>query len=129
MCVITGTPGTAERPGTPPSDAIVLIGPGKGLDAWDHQRWSVTEDGVVQVKPGTGDNRTKASFGDCRDFNAAAQSLFAERLEASSRRRSSLFMRSRSRATAEVQLAQISPDEHGEARDSSASQSALHARI
>lgn len=64
--VAPGTPGTADRPGTPPSDAIVLIGPGKGLDAWDHQRWTITEDGVVQVKPGTGDNKTKASFGDCQ---------------------------------------------------------------
>ena len=64
--VTPGTPGTTTQPGTPPSDAIVLIGPGAGLDAWDHQRWTVEDGGVVQVKPGTGDNRTKASFGDCQ---------------------------------------------------------------
>ena len=53
------TPG--EKPGDPPSDAIILFD-GTDLSAWDNQQWTVA-DGVVTVKPGTGDIRTKQHFG------------------------------------------------------------------
>ena len=53
------TPG--EKPGDPPSDAIILFD-GTDLSAWDHQQWTV-EDGVLTVKPGTGDIRTRQHFG------------------------------------------------------------------
>ena len=61
-----GMTGSASTPGTAPSDATVLLGPGSGMGAWDHDRWMVGDDGVMQVKPGTGDVRSKASFGDCQ---------------------------------------------------------------
>src|SRR3990172_7808877 len=53
-----GTAGTAERPGTPPSDAIVLFG-GKDLAAWRSQKdggaasWKV-ENGHFEVVKGAG---------------------------------------------------------------------------
>ena len=58
------TPGTGTAP---PSDAIVLFD-GSSLDNWlgrDGQaaQWSL-EDGVMTVKPGTGDIHTKRGFGD-----------------------------------------------------------------
>ncbi len=59
----------AARPGAPPSDAVVLIGPdGAGLDAWQSQGggeppWTVA-DGALVVAPGTGGIETKESFGD-----------------------------------------------------------------
>ena len=53
------TPG--EKPGDPPSDAIILFD-GKDLSAWDNQKWTIA-DGIVTVKPGTGDIRTKQKFG------------------------------------------------------------------
>ena len=53
------TPG--EKPGDPPSDAIILFD-GKNLDAWQGGAWTV-EDGVITVKPGSGDIRTKQKFG------------------------------------------------------------------
>ena len=53
--------------GQPPSDAIVLFD-GSDLSEWEHldgsdARWQV-EDGVMTVVGGTGDIRTKQSFGD-----------------------------------------------------------------
>ena len=71
----------------------------------------------------------EASFGDCRDFNAAAQSLFAERLN--ERHRSFFGASRRSRATTEVQLAELAPvsSAREESFESSAPQGALHARI
>ena len=69
----------------------------------------------------------EASYGDCRDFNAAAQDLFTERLEERTlaEQSRSIFFGAfrRSRATAEVQLSQVAPSR------SSASQGALDARI
>jgi len=51
--------------GAPPSDAIVLFD-GQGLDAWEAVSggaagWQV-QDGMLVVKPGAGDIRTKAEF-------------------------------------------------------------------
>lgn len=62
------TPG--ERPGEPPSDAIVLFD-GKDLSKWRSlkdggpARWKV-EDGYMEVVPGTGDIVTVEEFGDCQ---------------------------------------------------------------
>jgi hypothetical protein len=60
--VVTPGEGTA-----PPSDAIILFD-GSNLDNWiDHNgntpQWDV-KDGIMTVKPGTGDIRTKQGFGD-----------------------------------------------------------------
>ena len=54
----------------PPSDAIVLLGPDTGLDEWvdeDTQgaaEWTMADDGVLTVKPGTGYIATRRKFGD-----------------------------------------------------------------
>ena len=56
-----GMTGTASSPGTAPSDATVLLGPGTGMDAWNHDRWTVGADGVMQVKAGTGDVKSTTS--------------------------------------------------------------------
>lgn len=53
------TPG--EQPNLPPSDAVVLFD-GKDLSAWDGGDWTV-KDGIVTIKPGTGEIRTKQRFG------------------------------------------------------------------
>ena len=53
------TPG--DKPGDPPSDAIILFD-GKDLSAWNESKWTVS-DGILTVKPGTGDLRTKQHFG------------------------------------------------------------------
>ena len=76
----------------------------------------------------------EASFGDCRDFNAAAQSLFAERLnerQSVKERRSFFGASRRSRATTEVQLAELAPvsSDREESFESGGSEGALHARI
>ena len=64
--VTPGVAGTATTPGTAPSDAIVLLGKGSGLDAWKNGKWKVGNDGVMKVVPGSGDNHTRQSFGDCQ---------------------------------------------------------------
>ncbi len=62
------TPG--EKPGDPPSDAIVLFD-GKDLSGWRSVRdggeakWQV-KDGYMEVMPRTGDIATKQEFGDCQ---------------------------------------------------------------
>ena len=61
-----GSCGSATTPGTAPSDAIVLLGPGSGMKAWNHDKWTLDANGVAQVKPGTGDLKTRQSFGDCQ---------------------------------------------------------------
>ncbi len=53
---------------TPPSDAIVLLGGNETVSNWHHQdgsavKWEMN-DGVLTVKAGTGDIRTKAGFAD-----------------------------------------------------------------
>lgn len=57
------TPPVVSAPaGAPPSDAVILFD-GKGLDAWEGAAWRIEGDAIV-VEPGTGDIRTKQSFGD-----------------------------------------------------------------
>ena len=66
------TPGegsTEERPGKPPSDAIILFD-GKDLSAWESVKGGPAEwkvgDGYFEVAPHTGDIKTKQAFGDCQ---------------------------------------------------------------
>ena len=67
--VTPGTPGTNDRAGTAPSDAVVLFD-GKDLSAWQHTtakpaRWTVG-DGYFEVAAKTGDLVTKQAFGDAQ---------------------------------------------------------------
>jgi hypothetical protein len=62
---------TQDRPGSPPSDAVVLFD-GKGLDGWESVKdpgtapgWKV-ENGYMEVVPKTGNIRTKKHFGSCQ---------------------------------------------------------------
>lgn len=60
-------PKVTAEPGQPPSDATVLFD-GTDLSAWEsvkggEAKWTV-KDGVLTVKPGTGDIKTKQSFCD-----------------------------------------------------------------
>jgi len=61
-----GASGTPMTPGTAPSDATVLLGPGTGMKHWNHEGWKVDADGIAQVTPGTGDIKTREAFGDCQ---------------------------------------------------------------
>lgn len=63
------TPGPEPAAGGAPSDAIVLLG-GNDLSQWKHGngnevKWDI-EDGVMTVKPGTGQIITVREFGDCQ---------------------------------------------------------------
>src|SRR5580704_4643450 len=68
--VTPGTESSQERPGRPPSDAIVLFD-GTSLSAWvgdlkgqtTEPKWKV-ENGYMEVEPSAGDIRTKEKFGD-----------------------------------------------------------------
>lgn len=68
--VTPGTFSSAEKPGKPPSDAIVLFD-GTDLSRWESSKdgsaakWFI-KDGVLEVNPSTGDIRTKEKFGDCQ---------------------------------------------------------------
>ncbi len=68
--VITpGEASTKDRPGPPPSDAIVLFD-GKDLSKWQGvgggpAKWKV-EDGYLEVAPKTGNIHTSQAFGDCQ---------------------------------------------------------------
>ena len=70
--VVPGTESIPERPGRPPSDAIVLFN-GKDLSGWtalDKQGprepgWKV-ENGYIEVVPGAGHLLTKEKFGNCQ---------------------------------------------------------------
>ena len=68
--VITpGTASTQEKPGTAPSDAVVLFD-GKDLSKWVDKdgkpaKWKV-QNGYMEVVPGTGNISTRDSFGDCQ---------------------------------------------------------------
>jgi len=67
--VVDPGPG-ADRPATPPSDAVVLFD-GKDLSQWRSAKdggpakWKV-ENGYAEVVAGTGDIRTERAFGDCQ---------------------------------------------------------------
>lgn len=71
--VEAGSFGTQEKPGTPPSDAIILFGGAAAdIEKWqaDKQpaqptKWEV-KDGVLQCVPGSGYVRTKEEFSDCQ---------------------------------------------------------------
>ncbi len=63
------TPSTQERPGRPPSDAIVLFD-GTDLGQWvsmdgSPPRW-VVKDGYMECARGAGNIRTLQNFGDCQ---------------------------------------------------------------
>jgi hypothetical protein len=67
--ITPGTESTQERPGIPPSDAVVLFN-GKDLSNWESldggpAKWTVGN-GYFATTPNTGDIRTKAAFGDCQ---------------------------------------------------------------
>jgi len=69
--VTPGTFSSAQQPGRPPSDAVILFD-GTDLSKWESAnegggpaKWLV-KDGSLQVEPKTGDIRTKAEFGDCQ---------------------------------------------------------------
>jgi len=67
--VTPGSCSTQDRPGRPPSDAIALFD-GKDTSKWIGRdggpvQWKV-EDGVMEVRPKTGDIQTKEHFGDCQ---------------------------------------------------------------
>jgi hypothetical protein len=64
-----GTASTQDRPGDPPSDAVVLFD-GKDLSHWRSGKdrpaaWKI-EDGALVIKPGAGDLVSKDEFGDCQ---------------------------------------------------------------
>jgi 3-keto-disaccharide hydrolase len=65
-----GTAGTQARPGTPPSDAVVLFD-GKDLSKWrtvkdgTAAKWKVA-DGAMQVVKGAGDIQTADGYGDAQ---------------------------------------------------------------
>ncbi len=71
--VTPGTPSTQERPGTPPSDAVVLFdGTAATLKNWEADKEGTAEtqwivkDGALLCEPGSGYIRTREQFGDCQ---------------------------------------------------------------
>ncbi|HUU58569.1 MAG TPA: DUF1080 domain-containing protein [Phycisphaerae bacterium] len=68
--VAPGTASSPERPGTPPSDAVILFD-GTDLSGWvscgdgGPAKWKV-ENGCAEVAPKTGNIETKEHFGDCQ---------------------------------------------------------------
>jgi len=71
--VTAGTFSTQEKPGAPPSDAVVLFGGTEAdLSKWEADKtpaqptkW-VVKDGTFQCVPGSGYVRTKEQIGDCQ---------------------------------------------------------------
>jgi hypothetical protein len=63
-----GTLSSMDKPGIPPSDAVILFD-GKNLDNFTGRNgaasWKV-ENGYMEVVPKTGEIRSKASFGSCQ---------------------------------------------------------------
>jgi hypothetical protein len=57
-----GEPGAQERPGSAPSDAIVLFD-GKDLSRWQPSAWKIEDGCLVATK---GPFATKEQFGDCQ---------------------------------------------------------------
>jgi len=67
--ITPATASTQEKPGIPPSDAIVLFN-GKDLNNWESSKggpakWTVGE-GYFATTPDTGDIQTKDTYGDCQ---------------------------------------------------------------
>jgi hypothetical protein len=67
--VAPGTESTQERPGRPPSDAVVLFD-GSGLSKWESTdggpaKWKIA-DGYMEVAKKAGSIRTRDSFGSCQ---------------------------------------------------------------
>ena len=67
--VTPGTFSSQDQPGRPPSDAMVLFD-GTDLSHWETDKgqpvkWTV-QNGDMQVKPGSGEIRSKEQFGDCQ---------------------------------------------------------------
>ncbi len=69
--VTPGAPSTQERPGLPPSDAVVLFN-GKDLSNWVSSKdgaspaqWRL-ENGYMEVVPKTGNIQTREQLGDCQ---------------------------------------------------------------
>lgn len=90
-----------NTPSQPPSDAIVLFD-GKNLSEWKSVKdstaaagWDISAaEASMTVKPGTGDIRTKRSFGDCQlhlEFRAPA----VVKGEGQGRGNSGVFLQSR----------------------------------
>ncbi len=73
VVVTPGTFSTAEQPGKPPSDAIILFdGTPESLAKWEADKnppeatkW-VVKTGAMECVPGSGYIRTKEKFGDCQ---------------------------------------------------------------
>ncbi|MBI5386117.1 MAG: DUF1080 domain-containing protein [Verrucomicrobia bacterium] len=67
--VTPGTFSSAEQPGKPPSDAIILFD-GTDLSKWETDKGApapwIVSNGYMQVAPGKGAIRTKEKFGDCQ---------------------------------------------------------------
>jgi hypothetical protein len=64
--VTPGTPSLGKIPGNAPSDALILFD-GNDLDAWtgkDGKAPWMIDDGVIVIKPGSGDMMTRRKFGD-----------------------------------------------------------------
>jgi hypothetical protein len=67
--ITPGTASTQDRPGRPPSDAVMLFN-GKDLSNWESlkggpAKWTVGK-GYFATVPGSGYIRTKAAYGDCQ---------------------------------------------------------------
>jgi len=66
--VTPGSESSPEKPGQPPSDAIILFD-GSDLSPWKGRdgtaQWKVA-DGYMEVAPRTGNIETKLHFGDCQ---------------------------------------------------------------
>jgi hypothetical protein len=67
--VTPGTESTPERPGRPPSDAVILFD-GSGLSGWvgtdgGPAAWKA-EHGYIEVVPRAGDIQTREQFGSCQ---------------------------------------------------------------
>ena len=69
--VTPGSESSQERPGKPPSDAVILFD-GTDLSKWEADsgqgvptKW-VIKDGAMECVPGSGMIRTSVQFGDCQ---------------------------------------------------------------